>query len=431
MEGLVDGPLLVVEDQPLGPVPGAPELPETLDDPRDRTGAIPPPQAPGTSAAGSAVVTAPPGLPCVPPSTATLPTAPTWLAIPLTPPVYSWCLRTTHSDVMCVSNTTRLFRDPGPPGADGAKPRRCRLPYSDPNVATQNGKLYRPPPSTSATSTLLSKQQEAKSRARMNQQLLKERDEFLARLHQERLDRLETEKQAAMQIQSLYRGYSCRPHPESVVLMKDRRRARLADGELSIETAMLKQLELKLGLPSLPGLTLSPPSKVSSKQARRLARQQRERQAEGALRIQSMARCSASREAVRVKRETRARDRQQASAISIQRGFRNHQYRGSKRKRTEHRAAVAIQAANRGRLAREQVKRIRNQRSRQSRERSATVTMQRVARGRKARNSGIGLPTSPTSGGRVPTAGAAEGTEQQPPIDQAQLDSLLPVDVGV
>jgi hypothetical protein len=159
------------------------------------------------------------------------------------PPVYTWCLRTTHSDVTCLVNTAQPLRDDAPAddalaagygsgggfvgrsmkalkglpsplasplaGGSGSKKsfdyrkevKQCRLPYAGGKggativLAKAKG------------TTLLAQQRDADRRAVLNAELKAERSAFLAKLAAERHGRLALEHAAAARLQALWRGF--------------------------------------------------------------------------------------------------------------------------------------------------------------------------------------------------------------------------------
>ena len=93
------------------------------------------------------------------------------------------CSRTTHSDVLCIMNTTRVFREQVPEIAPAGsnkgtfkqqKERLCRLPYA-------GGKGSGLVKVTAAPATTLFAQQRAtRSHAKTCRNMVQERDEFMA-----------------------------------------------------------------------------------------------------------------------------------------------------------------------------------------------------------------------------------------------------------
>ena len=103
--------------------------------------------------------------------------------MPLTPSGFTWCARTTHSDVTCIMNTTRIFREQvpeiAPPGSNKGtfkqqKERLCRLPYAG-GKGSGLVKVAAAP-----ATTLFAQQRAARSHAKTCRQLVAERDEFMA-----------------------------------------------------------------------------------------------------------------------------------------------------------------------------------------------------------------------------------------------------------
>jgi hypothetical protein len=120
---------------------------------------------------------------------------PSWEPLANNAPVYTWCGRSTHSDVVCVMNTTNVFRDisevlPKPKPQNRKKvggrlpsstaissspfagsssnrdPKKlCRLPYA-------GGRGNNLVQVKASTTTLLAKERAAESRRRINAQLV-------------------------------------------------------------------------------------------------------------------------------------------------------------------------------------------------------------------------------------------------------------------
>eukprot|EP00620_Florenciella_sp_RCC1587_P017958 CAMPEP_0182568466 /NCGR_PEP_ID=MMETSP1324-20130603/9396_1 /TAXON_ID=236786 /ORGANISM="Florenciella sp., Strain RCC1587" /LENGTH=406 /DNA_ID=CAMNT_0024782611 /DNA_START=111 /DNA_END=1331 /DNA_ORIENTATION=+ len=315
-------------------------------------------------------------------------TAPTRIAQNISRPLYTWCTRPTHSDVTCISNTTHPYNDlemngngaPLPPASRKSSDPRCRLPYSDGATVQISTKAN--------TSTLLSQKMEAKARMKMNRELHMERDAFMERLRQEREGRLESEVGAATSIQSAFRGYATRPHAESVVTMKDIRREKALKGEATIETAMLKDLDIKLGLKPIPGVTLNPPKKKMTKKQKRLAKKRAEEQEAGALKLQSMLRVKTANEKTAKLRDQKERREANNAAFMIQRSYRGYQGRQGFKQKRECESATLIQQRFRVMTAKARVKDLKEDAIQKKREDMAASALQAAARGRRQRSAG-------------------------------------------
>lgn len=131
------------------------------------------------------------------------------------PVVFLCCNRSTHSDVMSTTNTTRVSTLDSNAGGQrhNAELRRmdrlCNLPYRSASAVQ--------PPMVGIPIK------------RRNKQLLAERDDFMDRLLKERDDRLELETWAATCVQAHVRGLSVRGPGETYIPRKRRLTSR--DGE--------------------------------------------------------------------------------------------------------------------------------------------------------------------------------------------------------
>jgi hypothetical protein len=315
------------------------------------------------------------------------PLPPTRSGMATAPPVYTWCLRTTHSDVTCLVNTAQPLRDDAPAddalaagygsgggfvgrsmkalkglpsplasplaGGSGSKKsfdyrkevKQCRLPYAGGKggativLAKAKG------------TTLLAQQRDADRRAVLNAELKAERSAFLAKLAAERHGRLALEHAAAARLQALWRGFCGRPHSDAAASLQqhtrwERARAR---GEPSAVRAALRALDAASGLAELPGTTL--PKRHRSKRVQKAEKAAAAAQAQAATVLQSRARMFTARAAAAQQAFARSAARQHAAAGSFQRVFRGGRVRLLLSRRTQDGAARAIQGAARRLLA--------------------------------------------------------------------------------
>lgn len=108
--------------------------------------------------------------------------------------------RTTHSDVMCVSNNsgTRSKEKSNEAGAS----KSCKLPYQELYSSKTKGK--------SKYESLLQKKQSDEATRKLNRRLHDEHREFVSNLQAERQERFQVETQAAIIIQKYMRGFGVR-----------------------------------------------------------------------------------------------------------------------------------------------------------------------------------------------------------------------------
>eukprot|EP00615_Pteridomonas_danica_P002389 CAMPEP_0114373288 /NCGR_PEP_ID=MMETSP0101-20121206/34760_1 /TAXON_ID=38822 ORGANISM="Pteridomonas danica, Strain PT" /NCGR_SAMPLE_ID=MMETSP0101 /ASSEMBLY_ACC=CAM_ASM_000211 /LENGTH=488 /DNA_ID=CAMNT_0001526467 /DNA_START=43 /DNA_END=1510 /DNA_ORIENTATION=- len=137
--------------------------------------------------------------------------------------------------------------------------KKCRLPYANKtnNLVTVKA----------STATLLAKERAIESRKRMNAQMIAERDAFMNKLNSDRSLRLYEETEAAIKIQSLFRGYKARPHSEATCKLKSRliEQRAIERGFKTLECSALTKLDDKLNLSYIEGVTL-PKLKKTKKQ---------------------------------------------------------------------------------------------------------------------------------------------------------------------
>lgn len=351
--------------------------------------------------------------------------------LPVAIPYFTWCDRPTHSDVICISNTSREHRleeHPGLSRSTNRKGRICRLPYSAPRGAIGSLSLLHHPDSmdagfvssdTSAVSipplrkeglTIYGDDLEAKARARLNMELVKERDAFMERLRIERQSRLEAEANAATSIQACFRGFATRPHSEAVALIKDLLHEQRLDGEESVEAAMLQRLDVKLGMPSIPGVTL-PRKKKTRKQVLKQQRKKAKEDKSAAV-VQSVARRRfAKREKAKKIHEKEAADMKKA-AFSIQRIYRGHHGRQDYQAEREDQSVTAIQNKFRMMRSQRRINTIRAEKLERNREEVAATTLQAAARGASTRRAASPIRATTPEKKRVVGSELPEGESE-------------------
>ena len=138
---------------------------------------------------------------------------------------------------------------------------------------------------------------------------------FLQTLNARRAGQVEDEARSATSIQAAFRGFTIRPQNDRVLSLKDDRRAARMNGESSVEAAMLKGLDVQLGLEPIPGVTL-PKAGKAGKKARLREKRKKEKEAKGAVALQNVARIRNARQEVAAKRKQKEdQDQDQAAGV--------------------------------------------------------------------------------------------------------------------
>ena len=125
-------------------------------------------------------------------------------------PVISDCLRVTTCDIMCTSNTAKQYDLPPVKGAR----KKAHLPYRQPDML----------PAFSSGATDMQLLVNSGAKAKRCVELKKEREEFMASLHQGRDDSKRMESYAATRIQAVFRGYRRRRGPVDLEKIEKERR---------------------------------------------------------------------------------------------------------------------------------------------------------------------------------------------------------------
>lgn len=201
-------------------------------------------------------------------------TSQTWSGLDITPVVYIYGNRTTHTDIMCTTNTTKTQQD-----TVAADPSflptvmKFKLPYEVSELFIVADRYI------TGHKTALEEQQDTSSRIKHNRLLRREQKAFSKRLLMDRMERFNKESSASVKIQSSYRGHMTRLRlrmekdkinydslsvvQEYRIRAKGRRRPLLKfDGcavpdfykQLSTEIALMA---IELGLPPIEGYTLN------------------------------------------------------------------------------------------------------------------------------------------------------------------------------
>jgi hypothetical protein len=178
-----------------------------------------------------------------------------------------------------------------------------------------------------------------------------ERSAFLAKLDAKRHGRLAQEHAAATKIQSLWRGFCGRPHPDTVATLKQQQLAQGTRwrGAPSDVRSALRDLDAKSGLPEMPGATL--PKRKRSKKVRKAEKAAAAAEAQAATVLQSRARIFSARAAASEQAFAQSEAEQRDAACQFQRVFRGGRVRLVTRRRNQNAAAHTIQGAVRRLLA--------------------------------------------------------------------------------
>jgi hypothetical protein len=162
--------------------------------------------------------------------------------------------RSTHSDVMSVTNTT-IAKGPSSSSVPAGSAVRARLPYKESASFSifGSGKLGK-------HATPVERAKEDELRKRKNRELMAERDVFMGKLNAERETRTRVESRGAIYIQKMVRGWLCPRRSKSEyerALKNDRQASRLLQNTRHNLTHDLLEMTEAVGLPPIPGMTLN------------------------------------------------------------------------------------------------------------------------------------------------------------------------------
>ncbi|GMI00027.1 hypothetical protein TrST_g12751 [Triparma strigata] len=288
--------------------------------------------------------------------------------------------RATHSDVMSISNTTRVSRLPKNMNSSGV---RARLPYSETAAFKQLPRGIDPKHMTPNE-----KQQEMKTRARINRELHEEQRLFMGRLKVEREGRTRIESAAAIQIQKIVRGFMARPKSDYVTQFKKTKAAkRQLMNNRSNLTADLLEMTETVGLKPIPGLTLNS-RKMMEMEARKKEAQLLARKELATVQIQALFRSRAGKKRMNLIRNHALTKKRTSASTKIQSFLRGCEGRMRVKaliRKEQEEAITRIQARirlKRGRLETDERRRKIHQSKRRN---EAAVTVQRQYRGKLSR----------------------------------------------
>lgn len=161
--------------------------------------------------------------------------------------------RSTHADLLCTTTTHRASSIPLPaPKLSGLS---VTLPYKKTIKIIGN---------VEKGSTNFQKLKFAEAKVQNNLLLKAERDEYLNRLLNDRLEKEDREYKAAVVIQRHFRGFRKRPKPKRY-LRPEKKIPIILLSKLQDELCSLQQT---LSLKVIPGLTLEPRGKASRRRAK-------------------------------------------------------------------------------------------------------------------------------------------------------------------
>jgi hypothetical protein len=330
---------------------------------------------------------------------------PTRSPLPISGVSYVTCSRTTHSDVMVTTNTTRRFdaTAAGKPSIKNAELRRiqCVLPYDE----TMGNFSSLPDPSPETT-TLLQTSLGKQSRAKTSEMMQEEQRQFMQRLRRERQERTAMEHDSATRIQASYRGFTTRPHTDTVVTIKvdHTRRQEQAKSHGSLVTE-LHALAKRAGLQPIEGATLIPKKKVTKKD-RILIQRMKQQEELAATKLQSLARKRHGLAAAEERKEFKDEEAKVEAARLIQRCSRGLEGRRNVRKEKEAMAAQIVQTRYRKMLGRSKMSELRNEKQQGQREEHAATTLQNLARRRL--HAATPDPLAATSDAKAPARAAPD-----------------------
>ena len=345
---------------------------------------------------------------------------------------YTSCCRTTQSDVMCTTNTTRRS-DGVKPSVKNAELRRiqCVLPYDETMGAFSNvvrarrrraarrarenreraPRERRPPRSRARlppspprarlsqaepnpeTMTLLQTSLGHVTKARTSEMMQEEQRRFMERLRQERLERTAAESDAVTRIQCAYRGFKTRPYPESVVSIRNARSLRKAKAHS--HESLVRELHAfakQAGLPPIEGSTLVPAKKITKKDRLMMLRAQQEQEL-ASTKLQGLFRVRTAKHETAERRELKEQQELEKGAFLIQRVFRGLGAKNKTTRMKEEQAAIWIQNRYRQMISRTKMADVRHNIQQHHREDVAATTLQNIAR-RRCERGLLALPLS-------------------------------------
>ncbi|GMH90943.1 hypothetical protein TL16_g11916 [Triparma laevis f. inornata] len=232
------------------------------------------------------------------------------------------------------------------------------------------------------------KQQEMKTRARINRELHEEQRLFMSRLKSEREGRTLIESTAVISIQKIARGFITRPKTDFVVKCKEERnQQRRAQNTRARLTGDLLEMTEKVGLKPIPGLTLNS-RKMMEMEAREEEAKMLEKRELATVQIQALFRARAGKRRMRMVQDLAMDKMRKKGAIRIQsflRGCKGRMRVKAMIRKEQEEAITRIQARirlKRGRLETEEKKKAFHRKKRCN---QAATCVQRQYRGKLSR----------------------------------------------
>ena len=279
--------------------------------------------------------------------------------------------RSTHADLLCTTTTHKAISIPLPaPKMHGLS---VSLPYKKTIKIIGN---------VDKGSTNFQKMKFAEAKVKNNLVLKAERDEYLNRLLNDRLEKEDREYKAAVAIQRHFRGFRKRPRPK-YYLRPEKKIAKVVLSRLQDELCSLQQA---LSLKAIPGLTLEPRGKASRRRAKI--------EHAASMRIVRFFRMVCAKKEAKRKILEMMSYRTYKKAVAIAKFFRfikvkTMRNRLAKVKKNE--SAIKIQCNVRIYLGRTKIRKLKYQRMIQKRRNEAVIKLQRIFRRKLSRQAPIQL----------------------------------------
>ena len=281
-------------------------------------------------------------------------------------PQYHVTWRTTVCDIVCTINSEKIKQDvPLPKKFKNVLGITATMPYTK-EFRLADTVIEKDP-------TPFQKLKFRGHRKALNDELKRERLEFMDQIQTDKVRKMAVEYRAAQIIQSLFRGYRKRPFKESrpIYEMRRYRPVQPSRKEIQIE---LSTLAHQISLPPIRGLTLASPVKV--KRSKRYG----ELESAAAIRLQCFGRMIIAKRRVKSKK-TLKRFEDVASAIQVICKFMKFAYKVGQEEREKQigraKAAKVIQNMYRIWVSRHWIRKVRNLRMSHKRENDAVTRIRR------------------------------------------------------
>ena len=181
------------------------------------------------------------------------------------------------------------------------------------------------------------------------------------------------------------RGVQTRPHPESVVSLRNARALRRSAAHSHASLVReLHSFAKQAGLPPIEGSTLVPAKKITKKDRLLLLRARQEEE-HASTKLQGLFRVRTAKHETAERRELKEQQELEKGAFLIQRVFRGLGAKNKTTRMKEEQAAIWIQNRYRQMISRTKMSHIRHDMQQHHREDVAATTLQNIARRRCAR----------------------------------------------